>query len=165
MKFSTNKILTVAVILLLLVNGVMLVFMLKNRKPHNFKPQGGNGGTFEMMVKELNMTAQQQADFKKLKEAHFTAIRPVFDSVRVLKQSLFALVKTETVNDSLVSAYSSKIAVQHAIADKLTINHFRKVRTLFSGDQQTKYDEFIQKMMQQRQGPGNWRRDSTRKNR
>ena len=164
MRFSTNKILTIAVVLLLLVNGAMLVFLLKNKKPHNSKSPGGSGGPFEMMVKELNMTEQQQADFKKLKEVHFAAIRPIFDSVRTLKQSLFTLVKAETINDSMIAVYSNKIAAQHAIADKLTISHFRKVRTLFSGEQQTKYDEFIQKMMSQRQGPGGWRRDSTRKN-
>ena len=156
---KTNRVLTVAVILLLLVNVAMLIFMLKLRGHYEMKKQGGS--PFDRMVKELSMTEQQQTEFKKLKDEHFTAIKPVFDSVRTLKKSLFALVKEENVNDSVVGNYSALISQQQAIIDKLTINHFRKVRALFSGDQQKKFDDFVQKMMQRR-GPG-MRRDSTGK--
>jgi len=157
---KTNKILTIAVVLLLLVNVVMLVCMMKGRGHHDMKNRGG--GPFDKMVKELNMTEQQQTEFKKLKDEHFTVIKPVFDSVRTLKKSLFDLVKEDNVNDSLVNNYSGLISQQQAIIDKLTINHFRKVRALFSGDQQKKFDDFVQKMMQRR-GPGGMRRDSTGK--
>jgi Spy/CpxP family protein refolding chaperone len=157
---KTNRILTVAVILLLLVNAAMLIFMLKCRGHHDMKKQGGS--PFDRMVNELSMTEQQQTEFKKLKDEHFTAIKPVFDSVRTLKKSLFSLVKEENINDSLVNNYSVLISQQQAIIDKLTINHFRKVRALFSGDQQKKFDDFVQKMMQRR-GPGGMRKDSTEK--
>jgi len=143
--------------LLLVVNVAMLIFMLKSRGHRDMKNR--KGGAFEMMVKELNMTGQQQTDFKKLKEDHFKVIGPVFDSVKTLKKSLFGLVKEENLNDSLVNKYSALIAEQQAVIDKLTINHFRKVRALFSGDQQKKFEDFVQKMMQRR-GPGGMKRDS-----
>jgi len=155
---KTNKILTIAVVLLLVVNVVMLVCMMRGRGHHEMKKQGGS--PFDRMVKELNMTEQQQTEFKKLKDEHFTAIKPVFDSVRTLKKSLFSLIKEENLNDSLVSNYSALISEQRAIIDKLTINHFRKVRALFSGDQQKKFEDFIQKMVQ-RQRPGGREKDST----
>jgi Spy/CpxP family protein refolding chaperone len=161
---KTNKVLTIAVVLLLLVNVAMLIFMLKGRGHHEARYEGSRGGPFDRMVKELNMTEQQQTEFKKLKDEHFAAIKPVFDSVRALKKSLFDLVKAENVNDSLVNNYSSLISQQQAIIDKLTINHFRKVRTIFSGDQQKKFEDFVQKMMQRR-GPGSWRKDSTGRDR
>ena len=155
---KTNKILTIAVVLLLVVNVVMLVCMMRGRGHHEMKKQGGS--PFDRMVKELNMTEQQQTEFKKLKDEHFTAIKPVFDSVRTLKKSFFSLIKEENLNDSLVSNYSALISEQRAIIDKLTINHFRKVRALFSGEQQKKFEEFIQKMVQ-RQRPGGREKDST----
>jgi Spy/CpxP family protein refolding chaperone len=154
---KTNKVLTIAVVLLLLVNVAMLIFMLKGRGHRSMKNRGG--GPFDMMVKELNMTDQQQADFKKLKTEHFKNTGPVFDSIKTLKKSLFDLVKAETVNDSVVNKYSSLIAEQQALVDKATINHFRQVRVLFNGDQQKKFEDFVQKMMQRR-GPGGMRRDS-----
>ena len=157
---KTNKILTIAVILLLLVNVAMLIFMLKGRGHHTIKDRAK--GPFDMMVKELNMTEQQQTEFRKLKDEHFTAIKPVFDSVRTLKKSLFGLVKEENINDSLVNQYSTLISEQRGIVDRLTINHFRKVRALLSGDQQKKFEDFIQKMIQ-RQRPGVREKDSTGK--
>ncbi len=162
MKTSSNKILTIAVVLLLLVNVAMLIFMFRSKKHHDFPGRGGKGGAFEMMVKELNMTDQQQTDFKKLKEEHFKNIGPVFDSIKTLKRSLFDLVKAETINDSVVAGYSGLIAEQQLILDKATINHFRKVRAMFSGEQQKKFDDFVQKMMQRRMaGPGNKPGDSS----
>ena len=157
---KTNRILTIAVVLLLLVNVAMLIFMFNGRGHHDMKNR--DGAPFDRMVKELNMTEQQQAEFKKLKDEHFTAIKPVFDSVKSLKKTFFDLLKEENLNDSMVSNYSGLISQQQAIIDKLTINHFRKVRSLFSGDQQKKFEEFVQKMMQRR-GPGGWRGDSTGK--
>ena len=159
---KTTKILTIAVVLLLVVNVVMLVCMMKGRGHHDMKKQ--DGSPFDRMVKELSMTEQQQTEFKKLKDEHFTAIKPVFDSVRTLKKSLYGLIKEENLNDSLVNKYSTLISEQRAIIDKLTINHFRKVRALFSGDQQRKFEDFIQKMVQ-RQRPGGRVKDSTEKGR
>lgn len=156
---KTNKLLTFAVVLLLVVNVVLLVFMFKGRSHGDRK--GRDGNPFDKMVKELNMTDQQQTEFKKLKDQHFATISPVFDSVKSLKKSLFSLVRSENVNDSVVNQYSILISDQRAIADKLTINHLRKVRALFSGDQQKKYDEFVQKMMDRRNSHGGKKKDST----
>lgn len=149
---ASNKFLTIAVILLLLINVAMLVFMLKGKKQGARKPGGKD--PFGMMVKELGMTEQQQTQYKQMKEEHFSTMRPMFDSIRALKKSMFNLVKEENTNDSLVSRHSELIAEQQAMVDKTTIAHFRKVRSLFTADQQPKFDDFIQKMIQRRKGPG-----------
>jgi len=152
---SSNKILVIALVLLLIVNIGMLVYMLKgNRHGTVGRRPVGKEEVFRQMVKELNMTDKQQADYRKMKEEHFKNIRPIFDSIRSLKQSLFSLVNADTINDSLVANYSGRIAEQQAIADKATINHFRSVRALFTGTQRDQFDTFIQKMMQRRRGGG-----------
>ena len=58
MKNSTNKILTIAVVLLLLVNIAMVIFIIKGKKPYDSRR--GKGDPVEMMEKELNMTEQQK---------------------------------------------------------------------------------------------------------
>jgi periplasmic protein CpxP/Spy len=151
---KTTRILTIAVVLLLLINAAMLIFMLKQRKPAS-KGQR-RGGPFEMMVKELNMSEQQQAEYKKMKEEHFNSVRPLLDSVRAAKQSFFNLAKEPVVNDSTVTAYSNRVAQFQSAADKQILDHFRKVRGLFKDEQQKKFDEFVQKMMQ-----GRGRKDSS----
>jgi len=146
MKNSTNKILIIALVLLLLVNIAMLVFIIKGKGQ---PPRGrGKGGPFDKMVKELNMNDQQKKQYDSLREAHFSTIRPILDSMRVTRQALFNLMKEESLNDSVINNYSATIAEKQYRADRLTLEHFRKVRSLFNGDQQKKFDDFVQKMMQ-----------------
>jgi periplasmic protein CpxP/Spy len=154
MKTPSLKIMTIAIVLLLLVNVAMLVFILNGRSHHGDK-SNPRQSMFEMMSKELNMSDQQKNDFKKLREDHFNTIKPVFDSIHALRKSLFNQIKADNMNDSTVNHYSAMIADQQAIIDKMTISHFRKVRALFSGEQQQKYDDFVEKIFAQRQSRRN----------
>jgi Spy/CpxP family protein refolding chaperone len=147
MKNSTNKILTIAVVVLLLVNIAMVIFIVKGRKPYDSR-RGRGGNPVEMMEKELNMTEQQKTEVKKLRDDHFAKIRPLFDSVRAAKSAFFGLIKDPDVNDSILGVYGKRITERQAAVDKLTFAHFRSIRALLNPDQQVKYDEFVQKMMQ-----------------
>jgi hypothetical protein len=111
-----------------------------------------------MLEKDLNMTEQQKTGIKKMREDHFAAMRPLFDSAKNAKAAYFGLVKDSTASDSVVNAYGNKILAIQSQIDKMTFAHFRSVRTLLNDEQRKKYDDFIQKMMQ-RQG----RKDSSRK--
>ena len=147
MNNPTNKVLTIALVLLLLVNVAMLVFVVKDKK----SPSRRSGkAPFERMVKELDMNEQQKKQYDSLRESHFSSIRPLFDSMRTTRQALFNLMKEETLNDSIISNYSAEIASKQGRADRLTLEHFRRVRSMFSGEQQKKFDDFVQKMMQGR---------------
>lgn len=161
MKTSTTKILTIAVILLLLVNIAMIVLMLnKGRHSNDGNNSRSKGGDpFEMMAKELNMTDQQKSAHLKFRDEYFATVRPVFDSVRAAKQAFFSLMKDANTSDSLINSYANRIAERQLAADKLTFEHFRRVRALYNTDQQMKYDELVQKMVQR--SPGGKRRDST----
>jgi len=163
MNSSNTKILTIAVILLLLVNIAMIVFMIRGRGHHDVRREGGKGGPFEMLAKELNMTEQQKAEHQRLRDEYFATVRPLFDSIRKAKQAFFGLAKETNVSDSLMDSYLNRIAEKQSVVDKITLAHFRKVRDLYKGDQQKKYDEFVQKMMQRQGGPGGRKKDSTGK--
>jgi len=146
MKNSTTRILTIAVVLLLLANIGLVYFIMKGNR-HDGKWDGGRKEPFDMMVKELKMTDQQQKDFKTLKEEHFKNVRPLFDSVRIAKTGFFALIRDPQVNDSMINAHERSVLAQQAKLDKLTFDHFRKVRGLFTAEQLPKYDSFITRMM------------------
>jgi protein CpxP len=160
MKSSNTRILTIAVVLLLLTNIALVAFIVMGKNSRGGKPGGGGRfSTSEMMAKELNMTEQQKKDHKQLKEDHLKNIKPLFDSIRSAKTSLYALLKDSTVNDSLVTVYTRVIGEKQSMIDQLTFAHFRRIRNLFTPEQQPKFDGFIQKMMQR----GGGRKDSTAK--
>jgi Spy/CpxP family protein refolding chaperone len=146
MKNSTNKFLTIAVIILLLANIALVAFLVMGK---NKKSQSGHGKSpIDKMVNELGMDEVQKKQFDSLRSAHFATIRPLFDSIRATRQSLFNLIREENLDDSLVTDYSGKIAERQMMADKLTVNHFRQIRKMFIGENLKKFDEMVQKMLQ-----------------
>ena len=148
MRNSNNKILTVAVILLLVTNIALVFFLMNNKGKEGGKRSGAKGDPSEMMAKELGMTEQQQKDHKQLKDDHFKAMKPFYDSLRTAKAAFYALTKDANVDDSTLSVYSQRIYSRQAEIDKYTFAHFKRVRNLLTPAQQPKFDEFLQKMMQ-----------------
>lgn len=157
MNKSTNRILSIAVVLLLITNIVLVTMMMMGKNKGGKRGPGNRNEPSQMMVKELSMTEQQQKDFKQLKEEHFKNTKPLFDSLRAAKTAFFDFVKEENVSDSVLNSYSLQIAERQTALDKITFAHFKKVRGLFTPEQQPKFDAFIQKMMQR------GRRDSATK--
>ena len=155
MKSSTNKILTIAVVLLLLVNIALIVFMVRGKD--NGKRTSGRGNSSDMMAKELNMTEEQKKEHKQLKEEHLKNIKPLFDSVRAAKTTLYAMLKDSSVSDSIINVYSQRIGERQAAIEKFTFAHFKRKRNMLTAEQQPKFDTFILKMMQ------GGRRDSSAK--
>lgn len=144
---KTTRILTIAVVLLLITNLVLVAFMVMDRKKSgDRRNEGFRAEAPEVMVKTLKMSDQQQTDFKKMKEEHFKMVKPYFDSVRVAKRAFFDLVKNPSINDSLIQLYSSRVCDKQALLDKITLNHFRSVRNIFTADQQPGYDSLLRKM-------------------
>ncbi len=145
---SNNKILTIAVVLLLLTNIGLVAFMMLGKGKKGGEKHQGNREPFEMMVKELGMTEQQQKDYRQLKETHFKNVRPLFDSIRAAKTAFYSLIKGGEVSDSVLNAYTSGISIKQMALEKETFAHFRQVRNIFTAEQQPKYDSFLLKMMQ-----------------
>lgn len=155
---KTTRILTIAVVLLLITNLVLVAFMVTDKKKPKKNNQGFRTEAPDVMVKTLQMTDQQQADFKRLKEEHFKAVRPYFDSVRVAKRAFFDLVKDPALSDSLIEVYSLRVFEKQSMLDKITLNHFRSVRNIFTAEQQPGYDSLLRKMWSNRN-----RKDSSSK--
>jgi len=67
---NNNKILTIAVVLLLLTNIALVAFMLTGKRGKG-REKYERPDPAEMMAKELSMTDQQQTDYKQLRDEHF----------------------------------------------------------------------------------------------
>ena len=145
MKRSNSKILIAAVVLLLIAN-IALVAMMLNRKGKS-PGKRTKMDTSEMMAKELGMTDEQKKQHKAFKEEHFKNMRPYFDSLKAAKAAFFALAKDSAVSDSTITAYSNRITEQQATIDRRTLAHFKRLRSIFTAEQQPKFDAFLQKMM------------------
>jgi Spy/CpxP family protein refolding chaperone len=146
----TNKLLVFAAIALLIINAVLVYLLWTEKNKH----KGGDRPKREdWFAEQLKLNDTQKEEHKKLRDAHFASMRPLFDSVSSYRTSLFKLSKDSTANDSLVNYYTNKLSETHSLIAKKTYEHFKKVRTLLTPEQQVKYDEVIEKMMNRRGGP------------
>ena len=146
MKNLSAKTFSIAIILLLLTNlGLVSYLVLENswHKKATDKPD-----TAELFAQKMELTKEQRAKVKEMREDYFKVIRPLADSLRAVKLSFYSQVKSGVATDSVLNNYESKINEwQHKI-NKQTFDHFREVRSMLKPEQQPKFDEFLQKMMQ-----------------
>lgn len=146
---KSNKILAIAVVVLLLSNIALIAFLLKDK---GGKSGGRSGGRdpFTMMVEELKMTDQQQTEYKQMRDQHFQKVKPLFDSMRAAKSAFYSLIREEDakLSDSLLTVYTGNIAARQAELDRFMFDHFRNVRKIFTAEQQPKFDSLVQRMMQ-----------------
>ena len=142
---KTNKLLVFSTIALLIINIVLVYFLWNNKHKSPRKERGGERG--DWVVNELKLDDQQKAEHKKLKDAHFANIKPVFDSISASRRQLYQLLKEATPNDSLVDHYTRLIGEQHTRISKYTFEHFRQLRAICNPEQQVKLDSVVQRIV------------------
>ena len=143
MKTPLTKWLAFLAIVLLIINGYLAYRLWK--KPQR-KERNANRG--DWIVNQLQLDEKQQAEHKKLKEAHFNDLKPLFDSITSARTSLYALIKENDPNDSLVTYYSGLIGEKHKEVAAKTFVHFKQVRAICNPQQQVKLDSVVQKIVQ-----------------
>jgi protein CpxP len=159
-NFTNNRWLSVITLLLLTANIVTLA-LLWTHKPGDRgdkNPPPPPGQVFEFVSHELKLDSTQQEAYKKLRDEHQAAQKPLQDSIRNAKDAFFALLQQGNPPDSLVQSYSKKASDAAQQLEVLTFKHFQKLRALCNAEQQKKFDSIIQDVLrrmapQKPQGP------------
>ena len=147
---SKNKLLTWLVILLLIANAATIaMFWLGKPK----RPPAPQGTAIDFLIKELNLDAKQQEQFKKLAGEHRETAEKIREQVKEAKDSLFDLVKDPVTPDSVKETRVALVGKRLEQIDLLTLNHFQQVRQLCNPEQQKKFDKIIQQVLRMMAGP------------
>ena len=142
----TNKPLVFAIIALVIINLVLAYFLWTNKRGgrHDRDRKQDRG---DWIVKELNLDGHQKEEHKRIKDAHFNAMKPVFDSISAARKTLYDLIKDPAANDSTIAIYSNKIGAYHSEITRLTFDHFKHIRSILNPAQQGKLDSVMQKIV------------------
>ena len=147
---------TLVVLLLLLVNTALVAVLVLGKKDrHPVSP--GREDNLELLAKELKLSPEQKEQHKLMREEHFTKVKPYYDSLRTAKTALFNKLSEENTPDSVFANYDAKVAQWQSTINRMTFEHLKKVRNQLQPDQQSGFDQFVQKMMQRN------RRDTSRR--
>ena len=140
-----TKLLTIAVIGLLVINLGTLGFLLLNGKGHR-PPQEGRQKPKEIIIEKLHFDAQQQKEYAKLIELHHGEITKLDKYIREAKNELYSeLSKTEVnvkAKDSLILVINS---TQKQI-EETHFKHFEDIKKLCNKDQMEDFNALTEEL-------------------
>lgn len=137
-----TKLLTFAVVALLLLNLGTLTFLVLHRPhPGMWPHERGEKGPADYIIRELNFNENQKTQFMKLVDAHRKSINELQKTERENHEKLFdALESSDTV---FVNTAIHAIGDTQSETAKITFMHFKDVRALCTPEQQTKFKSII----------------------
>jgi hypothetical protein len=138
---TTNKWVLLLVVFLVLSNLALVIFAFSGSTPKK-------GHQENWVKKELGLSEEQDKIFKEKKEAYMSAMKPRWEEVNSLKDSLYRHLGDEEVPDSLVNYYTQKWTEKSRENDVYMFKHFHELRKQCnSKEQQAKYDTMVTRMV------------------
>jgi hypothetical protein len=167
MSYLRNHKVLLVIIGVLLVSNIWLLYSyVWNRKtspPHKTEKQDVREMIRKKLREDIGFTPEQLTKYDTLRARHFETINPMFEELKMAKDSFFHLVYQQNVPDSVVKAYANRIGEKQEAVDLKTFNHFRSIKAICTADQQPKIDSFIQQVVKRINGNGGRRPEKNKK--
>jgi len=138
---TSNKWVFLLVIFLVLTNLALVFFAFNSSRPSEQR------GQKEYLKTKLNLNEEQAKLFRQKKEDFFAMMKPRWEKVNKLKDSLYQHIGDEQVPDSVVNYFIDKWTESTRESDKLFFRHFQELRTHCDKDQQAIFDTLVPKMI------------------
>jgi periplasmic protein CpxP/Spy len=134
---NRTKLLTIAVIGLLLLNFGLLGMMILRKPPglpHGEIPHH-EGGPKRIIIERLHLDAAQQSQYETLIEEHRSASGKLNEASRELHKDLYTLLAADPVDTAKADSLILQIAENQKATDKLNFAHFQDIKALCKADQ------------------------------
>jgi hypothetical protein len=150
--FKNYKLLLLVIIALFITNIGLLYFYVWKKKytPHkSMKEQ-----VLSRLENEVGFNKQQLAAYDSMRTKHFESIGPMFEELRLAKDSFFRLIHEPQINDSIIDQMSVKIRAKQKLIDIKMLKYFRLTKNLCTPEQLPKMDSFLQSFTRKMYGGG-----------
>ncbi len=142
-----NKVLIWTVIVLLIGNIVTIsaVWLLRTERPTNritnkrLLTNKSNYTHRNYLTNKLELNQVQTVVYNEFKANHFKSMRALKDSIYQYKQLINTELFNEDPNTILINELSDTIGLLNAKFEKANYEHFLKLKTLLTPEQQTKF--------------------------
>lgn len=148
MKAAKIKILSIAVVVLLLVNLTTLasIWPYINLKNFTFTPPAPEN-TKEFIINKLNLDKEQQEVFEELRNTHFEEMKALQTNISDEKDAMYGQLKSNLPDTVATYGHIARIMQHEERLDHITLEHFRKVRAICNDEQKQHFDVIIDKVM------------------
>lgn len=138
-----ENLLTIAVVALLVLNFGLLGFLFLRHGPPRDGHFPPHGGPDRLIVEGLKLNAKQIEEFEVLKREHHSQIVKLNDEDRDLHHRYFDLLKADHPNMSIADSLEKKMAFIVSQKNRITFEHFAKLRELCGPEQKILFDKLI----------------------
>ena len=156
MSFLRNNKLLLLIIGVLLVANIGLLWFYVWKKPNKAKPRTEMERPSDRLKREIGFSIQQATAYDSLREQHYSSIRPMFEDLRISRDSLFKLMHQPMVDDSLIAMQSEVVYEKQKAIDLKMHRYFRSVRDLCSEEQKPKMDSFLNNLAKKMSNGRRW---------
>ncbi|CAN5618400.1 hypothetical protein BH11BAC3_BH11BAC3_01570 [soil metagenome] len=144
---SKIKLLSIAVIGLLLINIAIVAFLMFKKPPPSLgerppmgqqgRPPGQDAGPKKIIIEKLHFDKEQAAQYERLIEQHQAIIKSLNDSIKDAKNELYSSLTNEnfTGKDSLIA----KLGLLQRRVELTHYEHFAAIKKLCKPDQLENY--------------------------
>lgn len=147
------KFLIIIVILLVIINCVLLGSLWFTKYHMAGPPMGPPERANDYLIRELKMTPAQVKQYDAMRKQHFETTRKLNDQNRLLRDEFFENIQTPVLNKASVDSLQKQISANSITLDTTTLYHFRKLRTILTDDQKTKFDKIVKNALHMMGGP------------
>lgn len=155
------------VVLLLLVNlGTMAFFWMVpqgEREKRSPAPDRRRAEVVEFFNKELQLTEEQQEEFRELRADFFERSRDIRREIRAARRGFYEHITNN--NEEEAEGRAALIARKQKELEMNTFYHFRELRNRLNEEQQERFDEVMKEMLNARWMDGPRRGRGQRQNR
>ncbi len=146
------KLLTIAVIGLLILNfGVLGVFFFSHPPhghPGEMPPPFGapKDGPQAIIIERLHFDEAQQKSYQVLIDEHKKNMNEINTNSRALKEELYALLKSVQVDSSQTNLIIQKIGEGQKQLEHLNFNHFKNIKAICKPNQVNDFNELANEL-------------------
>ena len=152
-EMNKSKFLTIAVVLLLLLNATTLYFLFQKKVDGRRSSHGGGRPYSEFIIKQLKFDTVQAAQLKQLRDQHKLELDELKKQDKQLQEAKFTLLK-EGVTDSLkIDSVLTLVAANKKQFEMAFHKHFMEIRSLCRPDQLDLFNKTIDEMKKRRMPP------------
>lgn len=139
---NKTKLLSVAVIALLVLNFGILGFLFLSKK---HEPNGRKMPR-EIVIEKLHFDENQIVEYEKIIKEHQNAIRNLDDSIRKTKNELYQLLNEEKINSAQKDSLYLKLANYQKQIETTHFNHFLEIKKLCKKEQLADYKNLTEEL-------------------
>jgi len=136
---NRSKLLTLAVIGLLVLNLGTLAFVFLRSPSHEHRPPHGEGPK-SIIIERLGFDETQQKDYEIIIHEHRGKTHELQQLSRELHEELFSLLKEKADYKVKTDSLIELISLNQKAVDNLNFDHFQKIKAICKGEQLEKFN-------------------------